>query len=62
MGGNLFEWNEQDISGSRGLRGGSWLNSSFILQSPPPATTKNHSRVAGTKPGVTCSAAVDPSI
>ena len=26
LGGNVWEWNEQIISSSRGLRGGSWNN------------------------------------
>ena len=33
MGGNQWEWNEQDVSGDRGLRGGSWRNFTLVLQS-----------------------------
>ena len=33
MGGNLYEWNEQDISGNRGRRGGMWTSSSPFLRS-----------------------------
>lgn len=33
MGGNVWEWNEQNISGSRGLRGGSWVFVSGLLRS-----------------------------
>ena len=54
MGGNVWEWNEQDISGNRGLRGGSWFFSSFLLQSsfrnfdnPTSVLDLNGFRVAG---------------
>jgi sulfatase modifying factor 1 len=56
MGGNVFEWNEQDFppSGDRGLRGGSWDGSGSALQSSfrgnvNPANESDNSgfRVAG---------------
>jgi sulfatase modifying factor 1 len=54
MGGNLWEWNEQDIFGDRGLRGGSWDSGSGNLRSsnrndfnPTVEYVPNGFRVAG---------------
>ena len=55
LGGNVYEWNDQDIRGSRVLRGGSWGNNSGSLQSSfrdniPPSngfSSTNGFRVAG---------------
>jgi len=33
MGGNVSEWNEENVGGNRGLRGGSWGSNVFFLQS-----------------------------
>ena len=52
---NLFEWNEQIIFGNRGLRGGSWVSNSSLLQSSdrnflffqPSESAGNGFRVAG---------------
>jgi len=33
MGGNVFQWNELFISGSRGLGGGSYMNDEFYMRS-----------------------------
>ena len=33
MGGNVREWNEQILIGSRRIRGGSWGSSSVLLRS-----------------------------
>lgn len=57
MGGNVFQWNEALISGSfRGLRGGSFVSNSDVLQSSnrsnlyPPARDRRYRISRGNRP------------